>query len=63
MAFLLPPGIKALKIVSIPQRLVDAKPCYTLVSLLVFIKILSDQLFGNSYFPINTTLQRIKHEF
>ena len=33
---------------------VDTKLCYTLkVSLLLFIKILSNQLFGNSSFAIN----------
>ena len=35
--------------------------CYPLmVSLLLFIKILSHQLFGKSYFPINTTLETMK---
>ena len=41
----------------------DTKLCYPLkVSLLLFIKILSNELFGNSSFPINTTLEAIKHE-
>ena len=35
--------------------------CYPLmVSLLLFIKILSHQLFGKSYFPINTTSETMK---
>ena len=35
--------------------------CYPLmVSLLLFIKILSHQLFGKSSFPINTTLETMK---
>ena len=43
---------------------IDMKSCYHLkVSLLIFIKILSNQLFGNSSFPINTNLETINFDF